>query len=149
MDESEPAEKPPSNCIPRQNFRAFERNDKRKEEGDGDDLSLVRPGINRDEPFWPRVCNLRWFLFRRSCLFFRLSYTSPLHFVIIIKKQSKPREATRAAENGKYPLKVQASARCWPLTNVVESSVKDWQWKNEERSEKKRENGWMRENERM
>ena len=40
--------------------------------------------------------------------------------------KNKPREATRVTENGKYPLKVQASARCWPLTNVVESSVKDW-----------------------
>lgn len=94
-----------------------------KEEGDG--MIVFQEYLSAGELFWPRVCNLRWFLFRRSYLFFRLSL-SHIASLLYNYDKNKPREATRVTENGKYPLKVQASARCWPLTNVVESSVKDW-----------------------
>lgn len=129
MDKSEPAEKPPSNCIlcrscqfsELKNFS--ERNDERKRGRRWDDR--FQEYLSAGELFWPRVCNLRWFLFRRSYLFFRLSL-SHIASLLYNYDKNKPREATRVTENGKYPLKVQASARCWPLTNVVESSVKDW-----------------------
>lgn len=102
------------------------------EEERGDDCSF--PGISRERPLWLARAFAIWdgfFLGGLVYFFAYHTYRLYLYFVYDYDKNKiihGKRRAPPKRENGKYPLKVQASARCfWPLTNVVESSVEDWQ----------------------